>query len=63
MNGNRQEQVLADRANSVIQKIPKSQQGFFMRDIVLNPKIAAEKYDISENDAYMLAGYYRQFGR
>jgi hypothetical protein len=54
------DQPLYDRAANVINKIPQAQRGFLMRDIMSNPTSAAQKYGISENDAYMLAGYYRK---
>lgn len=56
------DQPLYDRAAKVIQGIPQNQRQFLMRDITNNPKLAAQKYGISENDALMLAGYYRKVG-
>ena len=52
--------TLTTRANNIVSKIPQGQRQFLMRDIMSNPSYAAQKYGISENDAYALAGYYRK---
>ena len=51
--------ALNTRAQKIIDKIEPGQRQSFASDIVKDPASAAKKYNISENDAYMMALHYR----